>query len=159
MTVDNTNDPAVLQISSGDSDLYAQNEYDMTWYALPDSNTGHAQITKTFTWIIYTPLDDVTYATHATSYEFYIGYSGYTFNPVQEIPFPTWTTTPANLQTDGIVSETDYNLSYRENGGTTELYYVNDVEEYLAYYYCDQFTVSITNKKLEFATDDIALAD
>jgi len=67
MSVDNTNDPAVLIVSSGDTGPDT-NSYTMTWYALPDENTSHAQITRTFTWVIYTALTGVTHTSYDAEY-------------------------------------------------------------------------------------------
>jgi hypothetical protein len=78
----------------------------MTWYALPDAYLSHSQITQTFTWVIYTALTAVSHSSLPTSFDVYIDVTG------QELAFPTWTTTPANLQTDGVVSES--NFSYKK---------------------------------------------
>jgi hypothetical protein len=75
----------------------------MTWYALPDAYPSHSQITQTFTWVIYTALTAVSHTALPTSFDVYIDVTG------QELAFPTWTTTPANLQTDSVVSESNFN--------------------------------------------------
>jgi len=58
VSLDNTVDPAIIKIT-GDTGQDT-NVYTMTWYALPDDNTGHSEITKTFTITMYTALTDVT---------------------------------------------------------------------------------------------------
>ena len=76
MTVDNTSDPAILVVNGADSGP-ATTTLTMTWYALPDAYTHHAQVTNTFTWVMYTALLGVTSTgLDATPYEFAIGVSG-----------------------------------------------------------------------------------
>ena len=55
MTVNNSGDPAVLEVNGADAGP-ATTTLTMTWYALPDAYTSHSQITKTFTYVMYTAL-------------------------------------------------------------------------------------------------------
>ena len=119
----------------------------MTWYALPDDNTAHAQVTQTFTLQMFTEIQSVTLAAIAAEHEALIGASGFT--ETYEIGFPSFTIEPSSLQS--VVSWSNYLLTITDGSNSVTTLKDNEYNDYL--------TVDTTNEKLVFATTNLALTD
>ena len=143
MTVDNASDPAILSVNGADSGPETTT-LTMSWYAIPDAYSSHAQIEKTFTWVMYTALQGVTWSgLDASSYEFYIGVSG------QEIAFPSWTLNPSTLST--VVLESLFYL----NVNSVDIYSSGNLINSSDFLTVDQATA----RAIKVETDDVSKKD